>query len=294
LSPARRLAVLASAALVAAGLSTVTPAAGSLPVRSAIIDDESLMEGPDCALAQLTGPAAVSPASVTGGPEIVLDVMVLVDVAEGASIAAIKDPAARRTAAAALYRKVADRLRPSTQSYEDLDVSLVMRRFGLLQPLVAGKPRVRITDGQAIIDLAREFLGGRRPAGIDVVYVATDLDIESATTGSALAGLADCIGGIAHPAHAFAVGELGDDVGIDLAAVELWPDFSAKVFGHELGHLLGGHHHYQECGTAVVGAVGNREVGPCTLMTNLVDLQSFPFSTLNGMVVRGHAEQWAR
>jgi len=292
----RRVALVAASALLAGGVSASAGSPTAVPpAGQRMLDDEALMEDePDCSLAQLTGPAAVSPAAVTGGPTISLDVMVLVDVEAGAAIARLNDPAARGAAESAVYGKVAQRLGAATRSYAPLDISLQVRRYALLQPLVDGKPRVRTTDGQAIIDLARTFLGGRRPAGIDVVYVVTDLDIQSATTGTALAGLADCIGGVAHPDHAFAVGELGADFSIDAGVVQLWPDYAAKVFGHEVGHLLGAHHHYQECGTAAVGASENREVGPCTLMTNLVDFQSFPFSTLNGMVVRGHAEQWAR
>jgi hypothetical protein len=40
----------------------------------------------------------------------------------------------------------------------------------------------------------------------------------------------------------------------------------------------------------VQSAVERGENGPCTLMTNAVDFQTLPFSNLNGIVVRGHAE----
>jgi predicted Zn-dependent protease len=292
----RRLLPLAAvAALVLAGTGAT---AGSAPPRTpepapgphGIIDVESVMQDVDCDSAQLTGPAATSTGHVTGDEEVALDALTLVDVARGARIA--KDRRAQR----ALFAEVRKSLLVGTQSYAPLDIELRYDDFALLQPLVKGAPRQRTDDAQEIIDLAKKQLGGKRPASTDVVYVVTDLDIQLPGIGNAVAGLADCIGGVALPDRAFAVGETGvltGDEGLPIGPVTFYKDLTAKIAAHEIGHLMGGHHHYQECGTAAPTAAQRGEPGPCTLMTNAVDFQTLPFSTLNSIVVRGHAETWA-
>jgi hypothetical protein len=147
------------------------------------------------------------------------------------------------------------------------------------------------TEGSAMIQQAKDRFGGVRPAGADLVYVLTAKDITTdGDTG--LAGLADCIGGIRFAHHAFAVGEA---VGIEPSALGpfvLNVDAHAEVAAHELGHLMGAHHHYANC---VEGNLSGdpTDLSPCTLMFNFVDLQSLNFSTLEGLVVRGHAVQFA-
>lgn len=301
----RRLAPLAAAAvagLVVAGSSAgaapapALPAAEPTPGPHGIIDYEFLMEDVDCDSAQLTGPAATSPAHLTGADAISLDVLVLVDAAQGAQIASIKSPKQRAAAEKALFAKVKDSLVVGMQSYEALDIVLRYEDFGLLKPLEGKAPRERTDNAEEIIALAKEQLGGQRPADVDVVYVVTDLDIQVPGIGNAVAGLADCIGGVALPDRAFAVGETGvltGDEGIAIGPITFYKDLTAKIGAHEIGHLMGGHHHYQECGTAAPTAAGRGEPGPCTILTNAVDFQTMPFSTLNSVVVRGHAETWA-
>jgi hypothetical protein len=292
----RRLLPLCSLAalLLAGSAATATPAptraAEPAPGPHGIIDVEQLMEDVDCDSAQLTGPAATSTSHLTGAEPVSLDVLVLVDVAQGAKLA--KD----RKGQHKLFAQVRQSLVVGTQSYEPLDIALKYDDFALLQPLVAGRPRVRTDNAEEIIALAKQQLGGARPAGTDVVYVVTDLDIQVPGIGNAVAGLADCIGGVGNPDRAFAVGETGvltGDEGLAVGPVTFYKDLTAKIAAHEIGHLMGGHHHYQECGTAAPTAAGRGEPGPCTLMTNAVDFQTLPFSTVNGIVVRGHAERWA-
>jgi hypothetical protein len=62
-------------------------------------------------------------------------------------------------------------------------------------------------DAQGLIDQAKQRFGGVRPAGSDLVYVLTTKDIQ-AGGNTGVAGLADCIGGVRYPEHAFAVGEV--------------------------------------------------------------------------------------
>jgi hypothetical protein len=106
-----------------------------------------------------------------------------------------------------------------------------------------------------------------------------------------VAGLADCIGGVAFPSRAFAVGEVLDPDGVDLGIAVLSANLTAKVFAHEVGHLMGGHHHYANCAEGI--ASDPNEVGtPCTLMFNDVGFSSLAFSTVNTLVVRGHSEAY--
>lgn len=147
------------------------------------------------------------------------------------------------------------------------------------------------TEGAGIIQQAKNLFGGRRPTGSDLVYVLTSKDITTdGDTG--LAGLADCIGGVRFAHHAFAVGEAsGIDpfpVGPFFLNVEVHPEVAA----HELGHLMGAHHHYANCVEGNLSGAAS-DLSPCTLMFNYVDLQSLNFSTLEGATVRGHAVQYA-
>ena len=147
-------------------------------------------------------------------------------------------------------------------------------------------------DAQGLIDQSKALFGGVRPAGVDVVYTLTSKDIQL-DGQTAVAGLADCIGGVAFPANAFAVGEVLDPDSFDLGGgLVVAANLSAKVAAHEVGHLFGGHHHYANCVEGLLSELG-AELSPCTLMFNAVDLSSFNFSTVNGLVVRGHAEAYA-
>jgi hypothetical protein len=137
-----------------------------------------------------------------------------------------------------------------------------------------------------IIKQARHALGGRRPAGSDLVLVITTRDITSLGI-EAVAGQADCIGGVSDPTRAFMVAEAAGQ------GAELVPDFAAKTTAHEMGHLMGGQHHFANCVEAL--SVDNLfAFTPCTLMFNEVSLLSMQFSTINGDIVRGAALKYAQ
>jgi predicted Zn-dependent protease len=206
-------------------------------------------------------PAAVS---IPPAPVVDLSVRVLLDGVSGARGSEVFQVARRS------YSALNIRLLPSFQSVS----------FGG-------------NDAQGLIDQAKGLFGGQRPAGADLVYVLTSKDIASGGS-NAVAGLADCIGGVAFPARAFAVGE--NFSGADASAVGplfLARNLSGKVAAHELGHLMGAHHHYANCVEGLLKESVLSELSPCTLMFNAVDLSSINFSTLNGLVVRGHAESYA-
>ena len=144
-------------------------------------------------------------------------------------------------------------------------------------------------DALGLITQARNHFGGARPSGEDLVYVLTSKDISAAPAGNAVAGLADCIGGVAFGDRAFAVGENLADQPQNLILFNLGTQLAAKTFAHELGHLLGGHHHYANCVESLLGLGDSL----CTLMFNELSLQRTQFSTLNAIVVRGHSQLFA-
>jgi len=147
------------------------------------------------------------------------------------------------------------------------------------------------TNAQGLIDQAKDRFGGTRPAGADLVYVLTSKNIQL-DGQNAVAGLADCIGGVAFPSRAFAVGENFSTDEASLLGIPIAKNLTAKVAAHEIGHLMGGHHHYANCVEGLLSEFPG-ELSPCTLMFNAVDLASINFATLNGLVVSGHGQIWA-
>ena len=143
--------------------------------------------------------------------------------------------------------------------------------------------RVRFTgdDADGLIRQAKRLYRGKRPRGTDVVYTMTSKNI-TAAGGDNVAGLADCIGGVRFPDKAFAVGEvLGADSGVR--------EGTGKVLAHEIGHLLGAHHHYFSPEGLLAS---DPNIG--TIMAPFLDLTSLRFSTVNVLMVKGHAQLYAR
>jgi hypothetical protein len=213
-------------------------------------------------------PDEYSVASVTDdGHESVLDVHVLLDDVP------LSDGQGVMKAAARPYSEINVKLEPTFEEVSFPPATTTAEGNGTLDPEVA-------------FQLAREQTGGYRPHGTDVVYVMTSKDlVSSGAAGGAVAGQADCIGGVRYPEFAFAVGETEPDPSGDY-----W--FGSIVTGHEIGHLLGAHHHYANC------AQGNPDdiveyFTSCTLMFNDVGLISRRFSTVEGAVVRGHMLAYA-
>lgn len=147
------------------------------------------------------------------------------------------------------------------------------------------------------------FPDHKRPAGYDVVYVLTAKDLWTGQEQTddhetpeenrdyGVAGMASCIGGVRFPTQAFAVGEW--DTGVFFYVTTIAPDFSAAVAAHEIGHLMGAHHHYAVCGiTAPAMAQGRSDA--CTLMFPDVSIAALEFSPTNSAIVYGHADKYAR
>jgi hypothetical protein len=132
-----------------------------------------------------------------------------------------------------------------------------------------------VTDADQLIEASKDVLSGGRPAGVDLVYTFTGKNMTGGLLGDGVAGKVDCVGGVAHPDNAFGVGEVSYDS-------------EAVIAGHEMGHLLGAHHHYANCaerGSEV-------EVELCTIMINDIFFASLRFSSINAALVRGHAETY--
>jgi hypothetical protein len=236
------------------GVAQVTRATTTAPPAS---DEER-----DCLEAV---PASVGVSGVTDGGQIVsLDVVVLLDGVDQAK-------------AAAVMARAAD-------SYSPAGIALDVVRYEVVS--FTG------TDGAGLIQQAKDHFGGFRPAGSDLVYVLSSKDLTNATNGSGLAGLADCIGGVKYPEHAFAVGEVFADENLAWNGFTLYADATAKIAAHELGHLMGAHHHYANCAETATAEDVNT-LSPCSLMFNFVDFQGIEFSIVNRAVVRGHAVDFA-
>ena len=139
------------------------------------------------------------------------------------------------------------------------------------------------TDPQGLMKEAKARFGGEPPQGTDAVYVFSAV---SEVAGYRV-GMADCLGGMQWPEHAFAAGpewtiqEYGG-----WRTGTLHPlDPAALIAAHEIGHLLGAVHEYGDCAD-----VANAR--PCDIMWDKVlplPFISFRFSMLNESIVRATA-----
>ena len=181
-------------------------------------------------------------------------------------------------------------LATAARSYEPLNVQLRAAQF-MTHTFTTSEATVIISD-------AKQLLGGKRPAGVDIVEILTSKDIV-ALGQTAVAGLADCIGGVAHDDRAFVVAE-GSPAGDVLIGPAMFAvGATANVTAHEIGHLMGGQHHYANCVEGVQASdvhadEGYVEGSPCTLMFNAADFLGPNFDTLNATIVRGHAVRHAQ
>ena len=162
-------------------------------------------------------------------------------------------------------------------------------------------------EGTRLIEDAKAHVGGKATGDIDVVYVLSNKDLWNvdAADGSksyGLLGVADCIGGIRYDDRSFVVGEwiTGDaysfviDENVPSRAVRVYGRLTSKIFSHELGHILGAHHHYGNCAQGVSGDdMLLADVAPCTLMFPDATLISHEFGSLEAAVVRGYTANHA-
>lgn len=143
-----------------------------------------------------------------------------------------------------------------------------------------------------LFDALRDAVGGKRPARYDAVMLLTEKSMYSFTDGDGdgqadeserqhgTIGEAACAGGVRWPETAFALADArfssdAKQVGITVA--------------HELGHLLGGHHHLANCTEGVREAAAT----PCTVMWAYSLAIASTFTSANAAIVRGHAVTYA-
>lgn len=178
----------------------------------------------------------------------------------------------------------------AAESYRPLGIDLVL----------SGTQAVSFTStvSEDLIADAKTAVGGTPPAGIDLVGVFTNKTMQGSAGGTTVVGQADCIGGVRFDAHSFFVvsdirsienPQTGNSGTLNSLGFNLNVDATAEVMAHEIGHLMGAHHHYANCVEGNLTSVNSSDVSPCTLMFNAVNGASLNFSVLSGKVVRGHA-----
>lgn len=179
----------------------------------------------------------------------------------------------------------------AAESYRPLNINLVLKgtKTVAYDTLVSDQ----------LIAAAKTTMGGKPPKGIDLVGVFTNKGMQAATGGAGtVVGQADCIGGIRwDDTSFFVVSDIRDienpTTGTTgtLNSMGLNPnvDATAEVMAHEIGHLMGAHHHYSNCVEGNLTSAGPSDVSPCTLMFPAVNFASLNFAALEGATVRGHA-----
>lgn len=177
----------------------------------------------------------------------------------------------------------------AAESYRPLGVDLVLHS---MQTVSFSSP----VSTDLIAD-AKAEVGGTPPAGVDLVGVFTNKQMQATAGGATVVGQADCIGGVRFDQRSFFVvsdirasedPQTGTTGTLAALGFNLNVDATAEVMAHEVGHLMGAHHHYANCVEGNLSSAGPTDVSPCTLMFNAVNGASLNFSALSGPVVRGH------
>ncbi|HUF08053.1 MAG TPA: zinc-dependent metalloprotease family protein [Rhodothermales bacterium] len=180
-------------------------------------------------------------------------------------------------------------------SYKPLNIDLVLKKTKSVS--------FDTTISSEIITAGKNEVGGKPPKGIDIVGVFTNKSMQSATGGAGtVVGQADCIGGIRWDETSFFVAsdirhiedpQTGTTGTLNSMGLNPNMDAAAEVIAHEIGHLMGAHHHYANCVEGMLTSAGPNDVSPCTLMFPAVNFASLNFAALEGAVVRGHAVDYA-
>jgi hypothetical protein len=249
-----------------AGALAITTTPGPPP-----LDDEGACS--DTVTVLTTPPEVLAAAAADDGRRIRLDVHVLLD--------GVTEEAAR-----SFFGLVA-------KPYEPLGIDVAPT----FEDATGFFPADMSASTDLIAKARSRYPEGKVPAQWDIVEVLTNKDIQ-ALGQSAVAGQADCLGGLAFKTRSYEVSEAAtagvDDAGVPIGPLTLDARLAAKVTAHEMGHLLGGQHHYANC---IEGNDPTEELAgdtsPCTLMFNAADFVSLHFGTLNAKVVRGYALLYA-
>lgn len=179
------------------------------------------------------------------------------------------------------------------QSYDPLNVTLkaTYKRFTVKSDGTAADGQPTRAARSLLDEIAAAY--GSPPEGIDVVHLLTSKDLlddenPNRDGTDATGGEAACVGGIRLDGQQFSVSEARFRFAAENDPAD---DFHAIAFAHEIGHLLGAHHHYGNCAEGrVVNPAGQ---GSCTVMFPLAALNSARFGTLESRVIAGYAESYA-
>lgn len=184
----------------------------------------------------------------------------------------------------------------AAESYRPLNIDLVLKKTKAVAYTTA------VSD--QLIAAAKATVGGKPPAGIDIVGVFTSKTMQGATADAGtVVGQADCIGGIRWDTTSFFVASdirdienpsTGNTGTLNSMGLNPNVDAASEVFAHEIGHLMGAHHHYANCVEGMLTSAAANDVSPCTLMFPAVNFASLNFAALEGAVVRGHAVNHAK
>lgn len=221
-------------------------------------------------------PENVSVPVLDGGERVELSVMLLLDGTDAAAAQAIMAKAAA--------------------SYRPLNIDLVLKKISTVA--------YTTSISTELIAAAKETVGGVPPKGIDIVGVFTSKTMQGATgNAGTVVGQADCIGGIRWDDTSFFVASdirnienpsTGTTGTLNRMGLNPNVDAASEVFAHEIGHLMGAHHHYSNCVEGMLTSAAANDVSPCTLMFPAVNFASLNFAALEGSVVRGHAVNHAK
>lgn len=275
--PSIPMAVLA---LLAVAAAPVLPDASPAP-SSGTFDDEG-----HCNSLDPPGEAALPFVDDTT-TRVPVRVHVLLDVAETPAILSAREAGDRDAADAMLtdvVSEVAPVLEGAVESYDRLAVDLRLS-YDVLT-VIDDEPS-STTD---LIQAAKDHVGGAVPPGIDAVYVATDNLTESTVKGQA-----DCVGGIDDDEHSFAAGHFErPQYTSGVLGVTYFMRTNMLVFAHELGHLLGAQHHLTNCVESMTVHPGPSDaLAVCGLMINDIGVAGDLFSSINSVIVRGYADEYA-
>jgi hypothetical protein len=167
-------------------------------------------------------------------------------------------------------------MRTAVEAYRRIGIALRVSYDALIDP-----PSLASASQDEFLDFMKSHYGGERPRGVDVVYYMTR---------DWSGGFADCIGGVRFADRAFAFGS------IDYSVEGLLPAPTVDegvIAAHEIGHLLGAHHHYSNC-VEPAPSMARGELGPCTTMSPAAVSASPTFGTVERMFIRDYAAHYAK
>lgn len=231
------------------------------PARAAVVRDAAVIDrGAEDCTSSIT-PEVVPPPAVTTEPELPLEVRVM---AEAAHLAQAKEHLA-------VTRGIFDRI----------GIRLKVR-YDVVVPPAEWEVSGYQLHYDEIFDFMRSHYGGGRPAGVDLVYFITRF-----WDG----GIADCVGGVRSPTSAFALGSIDYEL---MGEVAVPTADEGVIAAHELGHLLGAHHHYSNCTEALPSGGLRGDFNPCTTMSPLAATASTTFGLLERSYVRYYTATYAK